>query len=265
MARIALGIEYDGSRYHGWQTQQAGVVTIQPLVEGALARVADHPVAVTCAGRTDRGVHATCQVVHFDTEAVRNPYSWVMGANSHLPSDIAVRWAHPVSEEFNARFSARSRSYRYVICNSATRPALYRKQLSWQYRSLDVELMREATTYLLGTHDFSSFRGAYCQAKSPVKTLYQLDLQQWGSLLVLEVRADAFLMHMVRNIVGVLYHVGLGKAPPAWVGEVVSARQRSAGAATAPPWGLYLVGVEYPSTFGLPETPLGPVWLPAAF
>lgn len=261
MTRIALGIEYDGSRYHGWQTQQPGVATVQTEVEAALSRVADHPLSVVCAGRTDTGVHATDQVVHFDSDAPRELKSWVFGANANLPSDISVRWARPVSDDFHARFSAVSRCYRYVICNDPVRPALFNRQVTWNYRPLDIQRMREALPALTGTQDFTSYRSVHCQAKSPVRTMHRLALHRHGNLLVLEVHADAFLMHMVRNVAGVLMHIGAGQARPEWAAEVLAARDRRRGGVTAPPRGLYLVEIEYPEHFGLPRLPRGPCWL----
>lgn len=262
MARIALGIEYNGNAYRGWQTQEPGIKTVQETLERALAKVANHPVLVVCAGRTDAGVHSTGQVVHFDSEAQRDMRAWQYGGNSNLPKDISIRWAAPVSDDFHARFRARSRTYRYVIYNHAIRPALLADQLTWHYQPLDVPLMQQAAKLLLGEHDFSSFRGVYCQAKSPVKTLYRLDVFQQGRLIVIEAHASAFLMHMVRNIAGTLMAVGQHKKPVAWVQQVLEARDRSVAAATAPPGGLYLVGVEYPEHFVLPQEPYGPAWLP---
>ena len=263
MTRIALAVEYDGSRYHGWQTQQPGVATVQPELESALSRVANHPVTVVCAGRTDTGVHATAQVVHFDSDADREMKSWVFGANANLPPDIAVHWAAPVPGDFHARFSARARTYRYVILNEPVRPALFGRQVTWNYRPLDVERMRAALPALEGRHDFTSYRSVHCQAKTPVRTIENIRLHRQGQLLVLEVRADAFLMHMVRNIAGVLMHIGAGRARPEWAAEVLAARDRRRGGVTAPPWGLYLVEIEYPEHFGLPRMPRGPCWLDA--
>jgi tRNA pseudouridine38-40 synthase len=262
MARIALGIEYNGSHYRGWQTQQEGVPTVQLQVEQALAKVADHPVTVICAGRTDAGVHGCGQVVHFDSDSSRSMRAWQFGGNSNLPPDISIRWATPVADDFHARFSAFSRRYRYVIYNHPIRPALLAGQVSWQFLPLDVESMRAGALHLLGEHDFSSFRGIYCQSKTPIKTLLQLELYQRGNLIVLEVEANAFLMHMVRNIAGTLMAVGTGKREPDWVREVLEARNRTVAAPTAPPHGLYLVGVGYPARFALPQEPYGPTWLP---
>ncbi|MCK0152310.1 tRNA pseudouridine(38-40) synthase TruA [Alcanivorax sp. S6407] len=262
MARIALGIEYDGTDFRGWQTQQPGVRTVQECLEEALSKVANHPVAVVCAGRTDAGVHGTGQVVHFDSDAPREMKSWIMGGNTNLPYDITIRWATPVSEDFHARFSAVSRRYRYVIYNHSRPPALYRNQVTWNHRPLDIEAMRAAATYLEGSHDFTSYRSVHCQAKSPHKTLHSLRLYEHGKVIVLEAHANAFLMHMVRNMAGVLMAVGAGKKPPQWAGEVLAARDRRQAAATAHPYGLYLVEIEYPEEFALPKEPLGPLWLP---
>ncbi|WP_300523752.1 tRNA pseudouridine(38-40) synthase TruA [Alcanivorax sp.] len=262
MARIALGIEYDGTDFRGWQTQQAGVRTVQECLEKALSKVADHPVAVVCAGRTDAGVHGTGQVVHFDSDAPREMKSWIMGGNTNLPRDVTVRWATPVSEEFHARFSAVSRRYRYVIYNHSRPPALFRNQVTWNYRPLNLDAMREAASCLVGSHDFTAYRSVHCQAKSPHKTLHSLKLYEYGKVIVLEAHANAFLMHMVRNIAGVLMTIGAGKRPARWAREVLESKDRRKGAATAPPFGLYLVDIEYPDHFDLPREPLGPLWLP---
>lgn len=261
--RIALGIEYDGSRYHGWQTQEPGVRSIQSVVEGALAFVADHPVRVVCAGRTDAGVHASRQVIHFDSSALRDARAWVHGANSRLPDDIAVRWAVDMPEDFHARFSAFARRYRYLILNHPVRPALLGRQVTWNYRPLDVARMQEAARHLVGEHDFTSFRAVGCQSKTPVREVTNLDVTRRGDLVVIEVRANAFLHHMVRNIAGVLMAIGAGRQAPAWTREILAARDRRQGGVTAPPYGLYLVDVEYPARFGIPPEPLGPFFLSA--
>ena len=264
MTRIALGIEYNGTAYHGWQSQlHDGVATVQETLEKALSRVANHPVAVVCAGRTDAGVHATGQVVHFDTEAEREARAWVYGGGSNLPDDIAVRWAQPVADDFHARFSAFSRRYRYVIYQHPVRPALFARQLCWQYRELDLAPMQEAARHLLGTHDFSAYRGVQCQAKTPVKTVHSLELYRQGPLIVLEIEADAFLMHMVRNIAGVLMEIGRGRRAVDWAGDVLAARRREHGGVTAPPDGLYLCAVRYPDAFDVPEPPAFEASLPA--
>lgn len=250
--RIALGIEYDGTAFHGWQIQQPKVRTIQGCLEQAIGEVADRPVNLICAGRTDAGVHATAQVVHFDTEAERPPRAWIFGTNSNLPPEIAVSWAQPVPETFHARFSARARRYRYVIFNRPVRSALHRQRASWFYKSLDVARMREAGLYLVGEHDFSSFRSVECQAKSPIRTVYALELEWRGDFLILEIEANAFLHRMVRNIAGVLMTIGSGTRPIGWAHEVLEARDRALGGTTAPPQGLYLIAVRYPSVFGVP-------------
>lgn len=264
MARIALCVEYDGSRYHGWQTQQEGVDTVQLHVEQALAQVANHKVMVVCAGRTDKGVHATGQIVHFDSDAARDMKAWVAGGNSNLPADICLRWAVPVSDDFHARFRAMARSYRYIILNRPIRPALLRDKVTWTWRPLAVEPMQQASAYLLGTHDFSAFRGIDCQAKTPIKTMHSIDWQRQGEWLVLNIRASAFLQHMVRNIAGVMMEIGSGRKPVEWAKEVLESRDRRCGGVTAPPFGLYLNQVDYPAEFVLPREQYWPEWLPEA-
>jgi len=250
--RIALGIEYDGSAYCGWQTQTSGRA-VQAAVDDALSRIADAPISVQCAGRTDAGVHACCQVVHFDTGAERDLRAWSLGTNSHLPRDIAVRWAHPVSDDFHARFSAQSRAYAYVIANRPTRPGLWHDRVCWHYRPLDVARMNEAASRLLGEHDFSAFRAAGCQARHPVRTLLRLELERRHDYVILTIEANAFLQHMVRNIAGVLMEIGAGVREPTWAGEVLEGRDRRLGGVTAAPGGLYFLSARYPSHFGLPS------------
>lgn len=250
--RVALGIEYDGADFRGWQTQQQGVRTIQACLEQALSRVADHPVQVICAGRTDAGVHGIGQVVHFDTRAQRPPRSWVLGSNSNLPADISVVWAQPVPETFHARFSALARRYRYIILSRPFRSALYRRRATWYHRSLDEARMYEAGQYLLGTHDFTSFRALECQARHPVRTVYALEVERRGNFIYIEVEANAFLHHMVRNIAGVLMAIGTGERPIAWAQEVLEFRNRTLGGVTAPADGLYLIQVRYPDAFQFP-------------
>ncbi len=250
--RIALGIEYDGSHYCGWQSQ-SGVATVQDTLQAALTEIAASPIVVSAAGRTDTGVHGLEQVVHFDTQVPRPLQAWVRGVNAVLPRSIVVRWAHPVAAEFHARFSAEGRSYRYLLLNRSTRTALHAGKVGWYHLPLDVQAMRAAAQYLIGTHDFSALRAAECQAKSPIKTLRSLDIQREGDMLVFDVSADAFLHHMVRNIVGCLVYVGKGKYPPAWLGEVLAGRDRRLAAPTFAPDGLYLRHIQYEAKWGLPQ------------
>ena len=252
MVRIALGVEYDGSHFVGWQTQKDGD-SVQQTVERALAKVADQPVSVTCAGRTDAGVHAWGQVVHFDTEAEREPRAWVLGANTNLPGTVAVTWAQAVGEGFHARFSALSRSYRYVILTRGARSPLYRDRATWSYRALDAGAMQQAANHLLGEHDFSAFRAASCQSKSAHRRVEQVTVSSLEDGVVIDVTANAFLQHMVRNIAGVLMRVGAGEADPSWAAEVLASKDRRQGGVTAPAQGLYFVSVRYPDQFDLPQ------------
>lgn len=250
--RIALGIEYDGSRYCGWQSQPDGR-TVQDELQRALSQIACERISIIAAGRTDTGVHALEQVVHFDTNTDRPLSSWVRGTNAVLPKNIAVLWAHAVPEEFHARFSAQARSYRYLLINRPVRSAIQHGKTGWFHASLDIVRMREAAQFLLGEHDFSSFRAAECQAKSPVKNLALLDIRQQGDLITLDLRADAFLHHMVRNIVGCLVYVGKGKHPPEWLKAVLESRNRTHAAPTFSPDGLYLRYITYDAKWGLPQ------------
>jgi len=260
--RIALGLEYRGDRYHGFQRQNPGVPSIQAALEAALTKVAGGvPLTLVCAGRTDALVHASGQVVHFDTPVERSMHAWTMGANMNLPADISVTWAMEMPRHFHARFSAMARRYRYVIYNDQIRPAHMADGVTWNHRPLDVERMRQAAQALVGCHDFSAFRASQCQAKSPIKTIHHLQLFQFGRLIVLDIRANAFLHHMVRNIAGVLMTIGAGERPVDWAREVLEGGQRSKGGVTAHPYGLYLVQVDYPSEFELPERYLGPHFL----
>lgn len=249
--KIALGIEYDGTNFHGWQQQTSGLRTVQDDLQRALSQVANHPIEVVCAGRTDAGVHAYGQVVHFDTDADRHMHAWVLGCNSILPHDISVKWSKVVGDGFHARFSALSRSYRYIITNTATSPAIMRYYQTWHPKILDVTKMLDATQHLLGEHDFSSFRGADCQAKTPMRNVQKIDIKRQNDLITIDISANAFLHHMVRNIVGVLLAIGEGRRPPDWTKEVLQACDRRAGDVTAKPNGLYLMHVEYPKECGI--------------
>ena len=258
--RIALGIEYDGSRYCGWQYQDHSP-SVQDKVEQALAKVANHPVRVNCAGRTDTGVHALGQVIHFDTKAVRETHAWVLGANANLPDNITVLWAKAVSAEFHARYSAVRRQYRYVIFNRPLRPAILAKRVSWEYRPLQVERMQEAAQHLVGEHDFSSYRALACQAKSPIRVLHRLEITRQGEIVMLDLEANGFLHHMVRNIAGVLLKIGAGEVEPGWAREVLELRDRTQGGVTASPNGLYFVTAYYPEEFAIPALlPPAGVW-----
>lgn len=257
MTRIALGIEYDGSHYHGWQ-RQANLPTVQLAVEKALSFVANTPITVQCAGRTDTNVHAFGQVVHFDTELERSLTAWTQGVNTQLPPDICVRWAQPVSDDFHARFGATARHYCYLIDNQPTSPAILHQRVTWHPRKLDVNRMIAAATHWIGEHDFSSFRGAHCQSKSPMRHVYHVDVSMQLGLIKINIKANAFLHHMVRNMVGVLMLIGEGKQPSTWAKTVLEAKDRQAAAQTAPATGLYLMEVDYPLSFQLPKARLFP-------
>lgn len=251
--RIALGLEYAGDKFSGWQIQQ-GVPTVQAYVESALSIVANHPVSVICAGRTDRGVHALMQIIHADVTVERNMRSWVLGGNVNLPNEISIQWAQAVDEQFHARFSAQKRYYRYLILNRPTRPAVLNHKITWEHKYLDVNLMQLAGNYLLGTHDFSSYRAVACQAKSPIKTVTHLNVTRQADIIIINIAANGFLHHMVRNIAGVLMTIGCGEQPPTWAKIVLDARDRTVGGMTAPAYGLYFCGVEYPSIYQFPKT-----------
>lgn len=250
--RIALGIEYYGHDYHGWQRQR-DLPTVQQTVEEAISNIANENISLHCAGRTDAGVHATCQVVHFDTQAKRHIDAWIWGVNSHLPPAIVVRWSRHVDYSFHARFTATARRYRYIIYNHPIRPALLHNRVTWHYYPLDITPMKEAALFLLGEQDFSSFRAAECNSKTPMRNVTDVSIQKQGDYVILEVEANAFLHHMVRNIVGVLTKIGSGQRPPEWMKEVLNARQRSAAAGTAPADGLYLTTVRYPEQYDFPQ------------
>jgi tRNA pseudouridine38-40 synthase len=259
VARIAVGVEYDGSAYAGWQAQ-AAPRTVQQVTEAALSRIAASAVALVCAGRTDAGVHSLGQVAHFDTLAVREMRSWVLGANSELPADVSLSWARLVPAHFHARYSAEARTYRYLILNRTARSALAARRCVWVHRRLDHERMQEAADALVGEHDFSAFRASECQARSPVRRLERLSVSRHADWVVIEATANAFLHHMVRNIAGLLLAVGKTDAPVSWAREVLAGRDRTKSAATAPAAGLYLLAVRYPGAFALPQPPGQGVW-----
>jgi tRNA pseudouridine38-40 synthase len=259
--RIALGLEYDGSRFLGWQTQPGGG-TVQDALQAALGTIAGTEVGVTCAGRTDRGVHAFEQVVHFDVGVTRPESAWVRGVNAVLPDSIAVQWAREMPAEFHARYAARARTYRYVLLNRAVRPALATRHAGWFHHPLDVAAMRAGARHFVGEHDFSAFRSAECQAPSPVRTLFALEIEARGERIDFVLRANAFLHHMVRNVVGTLVYVGAGRQPPSWVAEVLQSRERARAAPTFAAEGLYLERVEYEPHWGLPRRAQGQQAIP---
>jgi tRNA pseudouridine38-40 synthase len=262
--RIALGIEYDGRAYQGFQLQDE-VRSIQGEIELAVGRIAAQDVRIICAGRTDTGVHATGQVVHFDYEPAgkeRTSYAWSKGVNVFLPPDIAVRWAVSVPDDFHARFSAYARTYRYIIWNGRQRCGIMSGGLSdYSGRELDAESMNDAAQYLIGEQDFSSFRSSQCQSLSPFRNVHEVTVKRYGDFVIIEITANAFLHHMVRNIAGSLLEVGYHRRPAEWIGELMDLRDRTKAGATAKPGGLYLVRVLYPDRFGIPETSAGPLWL----
>jgi len=251
MNRVAVGLEYDGTAYAGWQTQRA-VKSVQSQLEPALSVVAAESISVVCAGRTDAGVHARGQVAHFDTSVHRTARAWALGANSNLPSDISVAWVRPVPMHFHARYSAEARTYRYFILNQLIRSALAARRAAFIHRPLEHTRMHEAGQLLVGTHDFSAFRSSDCQARSPIRRLERLTVERDGPWIILEVTANAFLHHMMRNIAGLLMAIGRGEAEPVWAAEILAGRDRTKAAATAPAEGLYFWSVRYPAAFGLP-------------
>lgn len=251
--RIALGVEYCGTSFRGWQSQ-AGGGTVQDVLEAALYKIAGVPTGVLCAGRTDAGVHATQQVVHFDTAVERPITAWVRGVNAHLPDSVSVLWAVPVTDEFHARFSARGRRYRYLLLNRPQRPGLLQGQVGWFHGSLNLPAMQQAAARLMGEHDFSAFRAAGCQAKSPVKTMTHASVRQCGGLFIFDFEASAFLHHMVRNLVGTLVYIGKGAQQACWVDELLGMKDRKLAAPTFSPDGLYFRGPVYESQWGLPES-----------
>ncbi|MDV7103166.1 tRNA pseudouridine(38-40) synthase TruA [Vibrio sp. TH_r3] len=262
--RIALCVEYNGTNYSGWQRQKH-VNSVQQELEKSLSIVAAHPIEVQCAGRTDAGVHGTGQVVHFDTNAARKMAAWTMGANANMPKDISVRWAKEVSDDFHARFSATARRYRYIIYNHALRPGIFSSGVSHYHGELDAEKMHQAGQYLLGENDFSSFRAAHCQSRSPWRNIMHVNVSRLGDYVIIDVKANAFVHHMVRNITGSLIVVGRGEQPPEWIEWLLKEKNRALAGATAKADGLYLVDVDYPKEYGLPRVPIGPLFLPDGF
>jgi tRNA pseudouridine38-40 synthase len=259
--RLALGISYQGQAYEGWQSQPSGR-TVQDQLENALGQFAAQPVSTVCAGRTDAGVHALMQVVHFDTDLRREEFSWIRGTNRFLPADIAVQWAKPVPDAFHSRASATARRYAYVVLESAVRPSVDAGRVGWVFRPLDGDAMREAASLLVGQHDFSSFRAAGCQARTPVKTIAQVAIARHGAYWRFDFEADAFLHHMIRNIMGCLLVIGQGQQAPQWMGHVLAARDRDAAAPTFSPDGLYFLGPVYDASWNLPRRTPAYDWLP---
>ncbi len=251
--RIALGLEYHGGAFDGWQSQPSGR-GVQDALERALGAIAGAPIRAIATGRTDAGVHATMQVAHFDTDAERPPSAWVRGVNAHLPADVAVQWAQTVADDFHARNKATARHYTYWLVGRGVRPALLSGRVGWYHRPLDAGSMRDAARALEGTHDFSAFRAAGCQARSPVKTLAPISVDEFGDYVRLDFSADAFLHHMIRNIVGALVYVGAGRARTSWLAELLAARDRTRAAPTFAPDGLYLTGADFDARWSLPAT-----------
>jgi len=251
--RIAIGLEYDGSNYHGWQSQEAHLITVQNEVETAFSKVADQPIRIYCAGRTDVGVHAVNQVIHFDTDKKRTIDAWVLGANSYLKKDIRVKWAQEMPSDFHARFSAIARHYRYIIHNSKQQSALLRNRACWYPWQLDANAMDKAIAYLLGEHDFSAFRASSCQSLSTNRCVHIAQVTRYEDCISIEIKANAFLHHMVRNIVGALFLIGRGEKQPIWMKELLDGRDRTQGGVTAKANGLYLLAVTYRSEYSLPQ------------
>ncbi|MEX0951198.1 MAG: tRNA pseudouridine(38-40) synthase TruA [Gammaproteobacteria bacterium] len=253
--RIAMGLEYCGRDFNGWQRLKKGR-SVQGCVESAISRIANHEIKLGCAGRTDSGVHASHQVIHFDTDAKRSAHAWVMGTNSNLPADVSILWAKFVDTDFHARFSAVGRSYRYVILNRMSRPGMLQGLVSWEYRLLNSTLMQNASRCLIGEHDFNAYRALKCQAKSSVRKIRRLEVEQYNDWITIDINANAFLHHMVRNIAGVLMMIGMGKAPVTWAEEVLHSQDRTQGGVTATPDGLYLTEVDYALSAGIPPAPV---------
>jgi tRNA pseudouridine38-40 synthase len=256
--RIVLGIEYNGSSFNGYQLQSTGTRTVQGELEKALSTVANEAIRLTCAGRTDTGVHATGQVVHFDTAVKRELKAWILGGNTNLPRDISIHWVRQVTQNFNARFSATSRSYRYILFNRKVRSAVFQHNVAWSFELLDENAMHQAAQFLLGEHDFSAFRSSQCQAKHAVREMHKISVKRHGDYVILDIKANAFLHHMVRNIMGSLMVIGRGEQPVAWMQDILQGRDRKRAGMTASAAGLYLVNVQYPEEYGLPDSG----WLP---
>ncbi len=250
--KVALGVEYQGARYCGWQSQANGC-GIQDCLQSALTKIAEHPVQVVCAGRTDTGVHAIEQVIHFETTATRPLSAWVRGTNANLPNDIATLWASPVEAEFHARFSAKARSYRYILLNRPQRPALASNRVGWYHQELELDAMRRAAQCFVGRRDFSAFRSSECQAKSPIRTLYSFQIERLNDYVIFDLHADGFLHHMVRNLIGSLVYVGSARGDAAWIATLLENRDRRLAAPTFAPDGLYLTRIEYDSAWALPQ------------
>ena len=261
--RWAIAVEFDGRAFRGWQTQQAGVPSVQETLETAISRVANHKVIVHGAGRTDAGVHGSGMIAHFESTALRNERNWLMGINTLLPESVAVRWIQAISPDFHARFKAVARRYHYFIYNHPRRSALLAGRATWHHAALDVERMQAAANALIGVHDFTAYRAMACQSKRPVRDVHFANLSRRGELIRLDIQADGFLHHMVRNIMGVLLAVGDGRADIGWAGQVLASVDRTQAGITAPPDGLYFVDAHYPAEFDLPRGPIGPLWAAA--
>lgn len=258
--KYALCVEYFGAQFYGWQ-RQANVPSIQESLELALSKIANEPVSVQCSGRTDSGVHATYQIVHFSTHAERDEKAWVLGINSNLPDPIAIKWVKPVDDNFHARFTATARRYRYVIYNDRTRPGILNKGVTQIYKPLNADLMDRAAQCLVGEHDFSAFRAAHCQSNTPWRNIHHVHVTRQGKYIVMDIKANAFLHHMVRNIIGSLAVIGAGEESVTWMQTLLDSKDRTLAAATAKPDGLYFVDVDFPAQYGFPPSELGPIFL----
>jgi len=257
-SRFVASVSYSGDGYHGWQRLKAGLPTVQSVVESAIEKVANHSIETACAGRTDAGVHACHQVIHFESNALRTAHNWVFGINRYLPSNIVVNWVKPINDRFHARFSALSRRYMYIIYNHIIRPIHLTKEVTWYHKELTLSLMEEGAQYLIGEHDFNAYRTVHCQAQHSVRCVKHLTIEQKGNFIVLDIKANGFLHHMVRNIVGVLISIGNKQRAPLWAKEVLDSKDRRCGGITAPPYGLYFSDVNYPQEFNLPLSSLKP-------